>query len=175
MSQRSPSIDLRLRKLSRRGQVTILIGVLMAALVVAGTVLMLWQLRRTAIAEWKSTLAHTSTTLAENARQTMQAADLVLKSITDRVGDLDVETDADLRRAMGTRNVFDMLRNKASSVRQVDVATIVATNGDVINFTRSYPPPKINLADRDYFKAHMADPALDVFLSVPVKNRGTGT
>ncbi len=175
MSQRSPSIDLRLRKLSRRGQVTILIGVLMAALVVAGTVLMLWQLRRTEIAEWKSTLAHTSTTLAENARQTMQAADLVLKSITDRVGDLDVETDADLRRAMGTRNVFDMLRNKASSVRQVDVATIVATNGDVINFTRSYPPPKINLADRDYFKAHMADPALDVFLSVPVKNRGTGT
>ena len=68
-----------------------------------------------------------------------------------------------------------MLRNKTSSVPQVDVATIVALSGDVINFTRSYPPPKINLADRDYFKAHLADPKLEVFLSAPVKNRGTGT
>ncbi|WP_173983486.1 hybrid sensor histidine kinase/response regulator [Magnetospirillum sp. SS-4] len=67
-----------------------------------------------------------------------------------------------------------MLRDKASGVPQIDVATIVAANGDVLNFTRSYPPPPINLADRDYFKAHMADPALSVFLSVPVKNRGTG-
>ena len=147
----------------------------MSALVVLGAVLMLWQLRRNEIAEWKATLSHTSITLAENARQTMQAADLVLKSITDKVQDADVETDADLRRVMGTQEVFEMLRNKASSIAQIDVATIVATNGDVINFTRSYPPPKINLSDRDYFKAHMADPALGVFLSVPVKNRGTGT
>ena len=147
----------------------------MSALVVLGAVLMLWQIRRNEVAEWKATLSHTSITLAENARQTMQAADLVLKSITDRVSDADVETDADLRREMGTQEVFEMLRNKASSIRQVDVATIVATNGDVINFTRSYPPPKINLSDRDYFKAHMSDPTLGVFLSVPVKNRGTGT
>lgn len=147
----------------------------MAALVVAGAVLMLWQVRRIEIAEWKATLSHTSITLAENARQTMQAADLVLKSITDRVHDSEVDNDIDLRREMGTQEIFEMLRNKASSIPQVDVATIVATNGDVINFTRSYPPPKINLADRDYFKAHMADPALDIFLSVPVKNRGTGT
>ncbi len=130
----------------------------MSALVVLGAVLMLWQIRRNEVAEWKATLSHTSITLAENARQTMQAADLVLKSITDRVSDADVETDADLRREMGTQEVFEMLRNKASSIRQVDVATIVATNGDVINFTRSYPPPKINLSDRDYFKAWSAPP-----------------
>lgn len=160
--------------LSRRGKAIIGVGILMAALVVAGAVLMLWQARRTEIAEWKATLTHTSITLAENAQQTMKAADLVLSSIRDRVHDADVETEADLRREMGTQEVFDMLRNKASSIRQVDVATIVALNGDVINFTRSYPPPKINLSDRDYFKAHMADPALEVFLSAPVKNRGTG-
>ena len=160
--------------LSRRGKAIIGVGILMAALVVAGAVLMLWQARRTEIAEWKATLTRTSIMLAENAQQTMKAADLVLSSIRDRVHDADVETDADLRREMGTQEVFDMLRNKASSIRQVDVATIVALNGDVINFTRSFPPPKINLSDRDYFKAHMADPALEVFLSAPVKNRGTG-
>lgn len=175
MSPTSSSVESARWRLSRRGKAIIFIGILMAALVVAGAVLMLWQVRRIEIAEWKATLSHTSITLAENARQTMQAADLVLKSITDRVHDSEVDNDIDLRREMGTQEIFEMLRNKASSIPQVDVATIVATNGDVINFTRSYPPPKINLADRDYFKAHMADPALDIFLSVPVKNRGTGT
>ena len=175
MSQTSLPIEPPRWRLSRRGKAIILIGILMAALLVVGTILMLWRARQTEIAEWKATLSHTSITLAENAQQTMKAADLVLGSIRDRVHDADVETDADLRREMGTREVFEMLRNKASSIRQVDVATIVALNGDVINFTRSYPPPRINLSDRDYFKAHMADPTLDVFLSVPVKNRGTGT
>ena len=57
---------------------------------------------------------------------------------------------------------------------QVDVATIVADNGDVINFTRSYPAPAINLGDRDYFQARLKDPNLGQFISVPVRNKGNG-
>jgi len=150
-------------------------GVLTVCLVVIGATLMLWQARKTTIEEWKVNLSNMSTILAASTNQTMKAADLVLKSISDRVHDADIANEGELRREMGTQEIFDMLRNKASSVPQVDVATIVALNGDVISFTRSYPPPRINLADRDYFKAHMADPRLDVFLSAPVKNRGTGT
>ena len=47
-------------------------------------------------------------------------------------------------------------------------------NGDVINFTRSYPPSPINLADRDYFKAHFEGGGLALFISAPVQNRGNG-
>lgn len=152
----------------------IAIGALSVVLVALGSILMLWRARDTTIEEWKINLSNMSSTLAESINQTMKAADLVLKSITDRVEDADITNDEQLRQAMGTQEIFDLLRNRASSVPQVDVATIVARNGDVINFTRSYPPPKINLSDRDYFKAHMADPKLDVFLSAPVQNRGTG-
>ncbi|KAF0097122.1 MAG: Signal transduction histidine kinase [Rhodospirillaceae bacterium] len=162
-------------RLSPRGRVAIAGGVLTVCLVVMGATLMLWQARKTTIEEWKANLSNLSTILAASINQTMKAADLVLTSISDRVHDADIANEDELRREMGTREIFDMLRNKASSVPQVDVATIVALNGDVISFTRSYPPPRINLADRDYFKAHMADPRLDVFLSAPVKNRGTGT
>ena len=162
-------------RMSPRGRMAIAGGILTVCLVVIGASLMLWQARQTTIEEWKSNLSNQSTVLAASINQTMKAADLVLKSISDRVHDADIANVDELRREMGTREIFDMLRNKASSVPQVDVATIVALNGDIISFTRSYPPPRINLADRDYFKAHMADPRLDVFLSVPVKNRGTGT
>ncbi|MFO1081024.1 MAG: ATP-binding protein [Reyranellaceae bacterium] len=153
----------------------IVAGLVTTALVVLASGLMLWQARQSAIEEWQNSLSNMSLMLAEQTRQTMKAADLVLKSISDRVHDADITTDAELRQEMGTREIFEMLRNRASSAPQIDVATIVAANGDVINFTRSFPPPPINLADRDYFKAQMNDPALDVFLSAPVKNRGTGT
>jgi signal transduction histidine kinase/DNA-binding NarL/FixJ family response regulator len=162
-------------RLSPRGRAAIAGGVLTVCLVVMGATLMLWQSRKTTIEEWKANLSNLSTILAASINQTMKAADLVLTSISDRVHDADIANEEELRREMGTQEIFDMLRNKASSVPQVDVATIVALNGDIINFTRSYPPPRINLADRDYFKAHMADPRLEVFLSVPVRNRGTGT
>jgi signal transduction histidine kinase/ActR/RegA family two-component response regulator len=163
------------QRLSRRGRTALAGGLLTVCIMVAGATLMLWRSHQTTVDEWKVNLSNMSTILAASTNQTMKAADLVLKSISDRVHDADIATVAELREEMGTREIFDMLRNKASSVPQVDVATIVARNGDIINFTRSYPPPKINLSDRDYFKAHMEDPRLDVFLSVPVKNRGTGT
>ena len=152
----------------------IAIGAFSVVLVAFGSILMLWRARETTIEEWKINLSNMSSTLAESINQTMKAADLVLKSITDRVEDADIINDEQLRQAMGTQEIFEMLRYKASSVPQVDVATIVARNGDIINFTRSYPPPKINLSDRDYFKAHMADPKLDVYLNTPVQNCGTG-
>ena len=163
------------RRLGPRGWSVIVGGVLSVVLVALGSALMLWRARETAIQEWKVNLSNMSITLAESTHQAMKAADLVLKSISDRVEDADIANDEQLRRAMGTSEIFEMLRNKVSSVPQVDVATIVALNGDVINFTRSYPPPKINLSDRDYYQAHMADPKLDVYLSAPVRNRGTGT
>ncbi|MCA0303076.1 MAG: response regulator [Proteobacteria bacterium] len=174
MSPPTPVPATRFR-LGRRGLSVIAAGLLTVVLAAAGTAARLWQLRDSEIEQWKLNLSNMAVTLAESTSQTMHAADLVLKSIVDRVDDADIANDSELRREMGTREVFDMLRNRASSVPQVDVATIVALNGDVINFTRSFPPPPINLSDRDYFKAHMADPTLDVILSAPVKNRGTGT
>ena len=67
-----------------------------------------------------------------------------------------------------------MLRDKTEGLPQVDVATIVASNGDVLNFTRSNPPPSINLSDRDYYQAHVADAQLGNFISKPVRNKGNG-
>ncbi|RAU20554.1 hypothetical protein CU669_17845 [Paramagnetospirillum kuznetsovii] len=124
--------------------------------------------------EWRGNLANLSRLLGEHARQTINAADLVQKSIADRVLELGIEDEKALRAKLGNRETYDMLKDKVSGVPQIDVATVVALNGDVVNFTRSYPPPPINLSDRDYFKAHISDPDLKFFISLPAKNRGTG-
>ena len=149
-------------------------GTMFIALLLIVAVVTTYIQRQQSINEWRANLANLSRLLAEHARQTINAADLIQKSIADRVVELGVEDEAGLRQLLGNRQTYDMLKDKVSGVPQIDVATIVAPNGDVVNFTRSYPPPPINLADRDYFKAHFADPDLKFFISLPAKNRGTG-
>ena len=38
-----------------------------------------------------------------------------------------------------------------------------------------WPTPSISVADRDYFAAHRDNADLGPFISVPVRNRGSGT
>ena len=68
--------------------------------------------------------------------------------------------------------MFQMLRDNMVSSPQIDVTTIVADDGEVINFSRSFPPPPINLSDRDYFRIHQDDPTVGIFISNAVQNRG---
>ena len=168
------AVPVKKSSLGRMSSIVLYFGLIAITATAAAAGFTIWKGRADAIEQWKRNLANLSLIIAEHAHQSVKGADLVLKGIADRVNELGVEDDEALRRVMGSRAIFDMLRDRASGVPQIDVTTIVATNGDVVNFSRSYPPPQINLADRDYFKAHFADPKLDSFLSVPVQNRGTG-
>jgi signal transduction histidine kinase/CheY-like chemotaxis protein len=157
-----------------RGRIVLLAGFCLAAITAAGAASMVLQTRASEIETWRGSIAALSTTLAEHNEQAVKAADLVLQSIVVQVEKAGIESDSDLRREMATRPVFDALRDKVAGVPQIDVATIVAANGDVVNFSRTWPAPAINVIDRDYYKALHAQPFDGVFLSVPVQSRGSG-
>ncbi|HJV84130.1 MAG TPA: response regulator [Noviherbaspirillum sp.] len=135
----------------------------------------IWALRQRATEDWRTHMDTLSLILAENTSQIITSADLVLTSIADDVMSPTVGSDAELRQKFSTQAAFQMLRERIRGIPQIDVATIVAENGDVINFTRSHPAPAINLSDRDYFKERRANPNLGVFISQPVRNKGNGT
>ena len=44
----------------------------------------------------------------------------------------------------------------------------------VINSSRALPPARFNIADRDYFVAFRDDPALERYVSAPMRNRNSG-
>lgn len=155
--------------------IVLMAGLCVMVVTIAGAASMIFQARQSEIETWKANLSNLSTTLAEHTEQSFRAADLVLQSIQARVDDLAVEDDADLRRRVGTLSVHETLRDKIAGVPQIDVATIVAANGDIVNFSRRWPAPAINVADRDYFQAVGKSVFSGVFLSQPVHNRGTGS
>lgn len=127
-----------------------------------------------------STLARTTAeiesmavVLSHQAARTLQAAELVQRAILERVGE--VRTPEQFRAALRGREIHEELRQRIQGLPQIDAVTAIDVDGNLINFSRYWPIPPVNVADRDYFKALRADPGLGIFISVPVRNRGTGT
>ena len=131
-------------------------------------------LRNQEIGLWRKQLSNHTLTLAEHTYQIMNSSYAALDGIAERVRAAGADSPEEFRRKLGTKAVYRMLKDKVEFLPQVDVATVVANNGDVINFTRSYPAPPINLADRDYFKAHAKGAGADNFVSIAVRNKGNG-
>ena len=133
-----------------------------------------WRGREDAIEDWRYFLANLSEMAAQHADQTLAAADAVLERVVDDVNKLGPTDTADLVAKSGTREMYELLRRRQGDLPQIDVLSIVARDGRLVNFSRAFPTPVVSLADRDYLQAHLADESLKVVLSAPVKNRGTG-
>jgi len=121
--------------------------------------------------ETSQTLALIATTFTSKS---IAATDLILKSMLDWIADENIETVDQFEMTFGERRYFDKLRERIVNVDQIDVATFISSSGRIVLFTRSYPPPPINVADRDYFKAQSVNGAPPTSLGNVVQNRGNG-
>ena len=158
----------------RRSQSVLAAGLAVMVLTLSAAGFVSWRSRQDALDDWRLFLSKLSTLAVRHADQTLAAADAVLGRVVDDIQKSEPIDESALRRIAGRQSVFDMMRERQKDLPQIDVISISTTAGDLVNFSRSYPPPDINLSDRDYLKTHLANPTLEVFLSEPVKNRGTG-
>lgn len=153
---------------------TAIIGSVVIALLVVSTIAASWILRERAIEDWRENLDSLSLVLAENTSQTMSSTYMVLESIDEIVLAANIRDRQEMVRTLRNEKTYRTMLDKISSLPQVTVATIVDASGDIITFTRSFPAPAINLADRDYFQHHRNNNDKGVFLSQPVRNKGNG-
>jgi len=149
-------------------------GAALLLTIVATLSVALYHAHQSELAEWREQLEGTALLLAEQSAHEMSAADLLLEGMLERIDLLGVHDAAALRAHLGDEAEFQRLQDRKRVLPQIDVATIVAADGQVVNFTRSYPAPAINLADRDYFTMHRAHPGLGLYVSLPVRNKGNG-
>lgn len=149
-------------------------GIVILIAMLAAVAVAVKAMRDQEIDDWRQQMGNMSLILAEHTSQTILSAYVVLDSVTERVRLAKVTDQASFRARLATPEMFQMLRDQIRGLPQVDVASIIAANGDNINFSRAYPIPPINLAERDYFKAHLNNPGLGDFISQPVRNKGNG-
>ena len=113
--------------------------------------------------------------LATEAGRSLQSVQLVLdnvadQAVTDRIG----TPDAFVER-YSSEAVHEALRARVTGVPQLDAITIVNASGKLINFSRPWPIPDVNVSDREYFQYLEKNRTDTPYLSEPVINRGSGT
>jgi len=150
-------------------------GIVLVAAIVLGTALLASKFRERALANNERELKNTALILAEQTDRVFQAIELVQISLIERMQSLGISSSEDYERQMSTQDVHQMLRDKISGLPHVDAITLINSDGKLINFSRNWPIPAINVADRDYFKALKSGTQLTSFISEPVHSRATGT
>jgi len=144
-------------------------------MIVAGTGVILSNLRNRALADSERELQNIVLVLAEQTDRAFQALELVQKSLIERMQTLGIATSEDYERQMSSHDIHLMLKDKISGLPQVESVALFNSEGNLINFSRFWPIPALNVADRDHFKALESDAQLTSVVSAPVLNRTADT
>jgi signal transduction histidine kinase/CheY-like chemotaxis protein/HPt (histidine-containing phosphotransfer) domain-containing protein len=143
--------------------------------IIGTDLIFLQNLRESTLQTAEANLARYSLTLAENADRSFKSLDLVLSSVGDYLARKGVTDGTSFRQLTSDQETHFLLKEKIAGLPQVDAVTMIDARGKLINFSRYWPIPDVDISDRDYYKALKADPNLESFMSAPVLNRGSGT
>jgi signal transduction histidine kinase/DNA-binding response OmpR family regulator len=132
-------------------------------------------LREDALRSAEDGLRRHSLTLAGQAERSFQSIGLILQNINDYMTTQGVFDSPSYEAAMSGEETHTFLKGRLAGLPQLDAITMINAQGKLINFSRYWPIPDVNISDRDYYIALRDSPDLSTFVSKPVQNRGTGT
>ncbi|WP_245442568.1 bifunctional diguanylate cyclase/phosphodiesterase [Methylobacterium terrae] len=147
---------------------------LLAASIAIGAGLLVHGLHAHAVAEIERGLVGLSTVLADQADRALQAIELVQDTVIGEFRSAGIAREADYAALAGRPALHEALKTRIAALPQLNAVTVIDRNGALLNFSRYWPIPTVNIADRDYFKALAADAALERYIGQPVRNRGDG-
>ena len=150
-------------------------GLLLVAAIVVGSALILSNLRQRALADHERELANLVSVLAEQTDRAVQAVELIESSLIERTQALGIASAEDYERRMSGYDVHLMLKDKVSGWPHIGSITLINSQGKLINFSRSWPLPDIDVTDREFYNALKSNAQLTSFMGEPVRNRATGS
>jgi PAS domain S-box-containing protein len=112
--------------------------------------------------------------LAQESDRSLKVLDLALSSISEDIARLGVPPGRSLESHLAGREVHGLLREKSAGLSHVDAISLIDADGKLVNVSRLWPVPDVDVSDRDYFQALKPDTTLRVFIGRPVRNRTTG-
>jgi len=171
----SPSVTRLWSGLSPASRRLIAAGAALMLGVVVAVSVALWDTRDAALDDVARNANGLGIAIAEQTARSFQAVAVALAGTQKDIIAEGITTPAQFRAALGTAAVYDGLRQQDKGLPQANAFTIIGADGALINFSRRWPVPPTNLADRDYFKYLSANDDTHTVVSGPVQNRGDGT
>lgn len=142
--------------------------------ITAAAALFIAHLETRAVDDNERSLGGLATVLADQADRALQAIELVQDAVLAEFRQAGIADGAHYAEAASRPSMHTALKTWIAALPQANAITLVDRTGQLLNFSRYWPIPSVNIADRDYFKALSADPTLQRYVGRPVPNRGDG-
>lgn len=136
--------------------------------------LTVWTLRSDAIRDASNNAGNIATVLAEQTSRSLQAVDLVLTELQDHLRLVGIASADDFRERLKDKDTFGFLRDRLSRLPQADVITLADDHGQVVNLSREWPAPKVDISDREYFRYFRQTNDKKTYIAAPVSSRVSG-
>ena len=166
-------MNIRLRDFLKDGENTLILGVgiILALFIMTTAIISAYSIRENSRQDWTHQLDNLTLTLSEQASQELQIANKALDSIVLEIKNAKVDDERQFKEFTTKESQFTFLLQKTAANPLINVAAYVDKKGDILNYTRAFPAPKISIADRDYFINAQTTNGDDTFYSTPVQNR----
>ncbi len=159
----------------RVGSMAVSGAVLVIACMVGANIVILRNLREEALRDAETNLVRHTTLVADQTERSFQSLDLVLSRVGEYLGTKGINDSESYHKIATDYDTHLFLREKIIGLEQANAVTLIDAGGRLLNFSRYWPIPEVNVRDRDYYRALKADPNLESFIGEPVRNRGDGT
>jgi PAS domain S-box-containing protein len=159
---------------SRASRRVFLVGFAFVAVTILTAGLAVWQLYHDRLSSEMEGTRRLAVVLAEQTSRTIQAVDLVVQETRGMVVASGVATPEEFRQRMATREIHRYLLDRLHSLPQANSIALIDDTGLIVNFSHSWPAPKIETSDRDFFGYLRSHDDTGAFIGDPVVNRTTG-
>ncbi len=149
-------------------------GVLLIAAIAVGATLMAENFRERALNNAAREVENTVLLLAHHFDQQLADFEVIQKDLIGYIGANGIASAEAYKRQMSTEATHRMLASKMSALSNVGGVHLFDDEGRLINTSKAWPIPPVNVADRSYFKTFKSDPRAPSMLIEPVYSRMTG-
>src|SRR5439155_18021894 len=119
-------------------------GLVLAAAVIAGTSIIIFNLHNRALADRERELQNIALVLAEQTDRAIQAVDLIQTNLIERMHTLGIRSTEDFERQMSDHDAHVMLKEKINGLPQVESVALFNSDGNLINSSRFCPSRALN-------------------------------
>jgi signal transduction histidine kinase/CheY-like chemotaxis protein len=152
-----------------------LIGFAVVCMTLLAAGLTVWDLRQEAIKTYTEEMDNLGAAFAEQTSRTLQAVDLVLDQVKDRVSSARIETAAQFEQLLAGRKWRQFLAERLKNLPQAASLSLVDADGKLINASRHRTASAANFSNRHFIEYFRLRDEPSSFLEASIEERdGSG-
>lgn len=134
--------------------------------VIVSTIMLLWNLRQKELAASAAESGTIAGLLAKQTKHDLDYISLLLGAIQERL-----QSPHGRRLKLDSPEVFLLLSARAAASEPTSSIFVADETGTIVNTSLGYPPNRLRVADRAYFKALANGAGDDFYIGRPLRNR----